>query len=94
MIRPFDGVGCKSYSSILISEKQKYFRQGSLTRHNCKGEVICPTGQIGNTALCAASINCAASLDRLRWLAKPPAIVGIRNRRTYSLPDQEHLEQG
>jgi hypothetical protein len=46
MIRPSDGVGCESYSSILDSEKQKYFYQGSLTRHNCKGEVICPTGQI------------------------------------------------
>jgi hypothetical protein len=48
MIRPSDGVGCESYSSILDSEKQKYFYQGSLTRHNCKGEVICPSGSEGH----------------------------------------------
>jgi hypothetical protein len=32
------------------SEKQKYFCKGGWTRHNCKGELICPSGTLGHAA--------------------------------------------
>jgi hypothetical protein len=43
--RPSFGTGCKSYSLIYISEKQKYFCKRGWTRHNCKAELICPSGK-------------------------------------------------
>jgi len=41
---PLSGWDSKSYSLICISEKQKYFCKRGWTRHNCKAEVICPSG--------------------------------------------------
>jgi hypothetical protein len=34
----------KSYSLICISEKQKYFCKWDWTGHNCRAELICPSG--------------------------------------------------
>jgi len=53
--RPSSGMDEESYSLVLISEKQKYFSKRGWTRHNCKGELICPSGSERHVVL--AHIN-------------------------------------
>jgi hypothetical protein len=60
--RPSSGMDEESYSLVLISEKQKYFSERGWTRHNCKGELICPSGNYAGTFSSSCIISGAVDM--------------------------------